>query len=312
MADDFANARQAYEEFKQKSLHQDRELKHAKQQRDVLKNRLSTLSSRRADLDNQEKKLQQADAQFVEQIKNLQSAQAQRSSQENLLKQQLSKAKASRNQAWVGWIFKQYQQFDNMTLGELQEWFSNAVKLSQQNNDRDKNSNDSNNNNNGGNKVNRKVHRVLGTASLSGNDDDSSVSGDSNVDSSSESSDSSSGGGRSQYLKVRDEQRLIANEQRDTKMKNVDQATRSGRQKLNNSDDQESTMPLSKKQRIFINQDENDPIDTMSEALDAEALESPLGNRNAEEDADKYLSRQAKEQEKAHAKYSRDMDEFEL
>ena len=207
MADDFANARQAYEEFKQKSLHQDIELKHAKQQRDVLKNRLSTLSSRRADLDNQEKKLQQADAQFVEQIKNLQSAQAQRSSQENVLKQQLSKAKASRNQAWVVWIFKQYQQFDNMTLGELQEWFSNAVKLSQQNNDRDKNSNDSNNNN-GSNKVNRKVHRVLGTASLSGNDDDSSVSGDSNVDSSSESSDSSSGGGRSQYLKVRDEQLL--------------------------------------------------------------------------------------------------------
>ena len=113
-------------------------------------------------------------------------------------------------------------------------------------------------------------------------------------------------------MKVRDEQRRIANEQRDTKMKNIDQATRSVRQKLNNSDEKESTMPLSKKQRIFINQDENDPIDTMSEALDAEALESPLGNRNAEEDADKYLSRQAKEQEKAHAKYSRDMDEFEL
>lgn len=313
MADDFANARQAYEEFKQKSLHQDRELKHAKQQRDVLKNRLSTLSSRRADLDNQEKKLQQADAHFVEQIKNLQSAQAQRSSQETLLKQQLSKAKVSRNQAWVAWIFKQYQQFDNMTLGELQEWFNNAVKLSHQNNDRDNNSNNSNDsNNNGSNKVNRKVHRVLGTAALSGNDDDSSVSGDSNVGSSSESSDSSGGGGRSQYLKVRDEQRRIANEQRDTKMKNVDKATRSGRQKLNDSDKQESTMPLSKKQRIFINQDENDPIDTMSEALDAEALESPLGNRDAEEDADKYLSRQAKEQEKAHAKYSRDMDEFEL
>ena len=78
MADDFAEVKRAYQEFKQKSAHQDRQLKHAQQQRMILKERLNTLSSRRTDLDNQEKKLQQADAQFVDQIKNLQSSQAER------------------------------------------------------------------------------------------------------------------------------------------------------------------------------------------------------------------------------------------
>lgn len=46
---------------------------------------------------------------------------------------------------------------------------------------------------------------------------------------------------------------------------------------------------LSEKQRIKINQDENDPIDTLQEAQDAEELSSPLGSREAEDDADDYL-----------------------
>ena len=266
----------------------------------ILKERLNTLSSRRIDLDNQEKKLQQADAQFVDQIKNLQSSQAQRRDQENALKQQLAKAKISRNQAWVQWIFEKYPQFDQMTLIELQDWFDGAMKKDR-----------SHDNDAGDHKSVQ--HRVLGdnqqvSALKKRSDSDSS---DSNTGSNSGSSGGSSGGsgGKSQYLKVQDEQRRIANEQHETKMKNLDQATRVHHQDQHND---ETTMPLSKKQRIFINQDENNPIDTMGEAIDAEQLESPLGNRNAEEDADKYLSRQAKAQEKAHEKYSRDMDEFEL
>lgn len=300
MADDFAEVKRAYQEFKQKSAHQDRQLKHAQQQRMILKERLNTLSSRRTDLDNQEKKLQQADAQFVDQIKNLQSSQAQRSDQENALKQQLAKAKISRNQAWVQWIFEKYPQFDQMTLIELQNWFDGAMKKDR-----------SHDNDVGDHKSVQ--HRVLGdnqqVAPLKKRSD--SDSSDSNTGSNSGSSGGSSGGsgGKSQYLKVQDEQRRIANEQHETKMKNLDQATRVHHQDQRND---EATMPLSKKQRIFINQDENNPIDTMGEAIDAEQLESPLGNRDAEDDADKYLSRQAKAQEKAHEKYSRDMDEFEL
>lgn len=300
MADDFAEVKRAYQEFKQKSAHQDRQLKHAQQQRMILKERLNTLSSRRTDLDNQEKKLQQADAQFVDQIKNLQSSQAQRNDQENALKQQLAKAKISRNQAWVQWIFEKYPQFDQMTLIELQNWFDGAMK------------NDHSHGNNAGDHKSVQ-HRVLGdnqqvSALRKRSDSDSS---DNSTGSNSGSSGGSSGGsgGKSQYLKVQDEQRRIANEQHETKMKNLDQATRVHHQDQNND---EPTMPLSKKQRIFINQDENNPIDTMGEAIDAEQLESPLGNRDAEDDADKYLSRQAKAQEKAHEKYSRDMDEFEL
>lgn len=300
MADDFAEVKRAYQEFKQKSAHQDRQLKHAQQQRMILKERLNTLSSRRTDLDNQEKKLQQADAQFVDQIKNLQSSQAQRSDQENALKQQLAKAKISRNQAWVQWIFEKYPQFDQMTLIELQNWFDSAMKKDR-----------SHDNDAGDHKSVH--HRVLGdnqqVSSLKKRSD--SDSSGSNTGSNSGSSGGSSGGsgGKSQYLKVQDEQRRIATEQHETKMKNLDQATRVHHQDQRND---EPTMPLSKKQRIFINQDENNPIDTMGEAIDAEQLESPLGNRDAEDDADKYLSRQAKAQEKAHEKYSRDMDEFEL
>lgn len=300
MSDDFAEVKRAYQEFKQKSAHQDRQLKHAQQQRMILKERLNTLSSRRTDLDNQEKKLQQADAQFVDQIKNLQSSQAQRSDQENALKQQLAKAKISRNQAWVQWIFEKYPQFDQMTLIELQNWFDGAMKK------------DRSHDNDAGDRKSVQ-HRVLGdnqqvSVLKKRSDSDSS---DSNTGSNSGSSGGSSGGsgGKSQYLKVQDEQRRIVNEQHETKMKNLDQATRVHHQDQHND---EPTMPLSKKQRIFINQDENNPIDTMGEAIDAEQLESPLGNRDAEDDADKYLSRQAKAQEKAHEKYSRDMDEFEL
>lgn len=48
---------------------------------------------------------------------------------------------------------------------------------------------------------------------------------------------------------------------------------------------------LSEKQRIQINRDENNPIDTLSEAQDAEDLASPLGNREAEDDADDFLDK---------------------
>ena len=307
MADDFAEVKRAYQEFKQKSANQDRQLKHAQQQRTVLKERLDTLSSRRTDLDNQEKKLQQADAQFVDQIKNLQSAQARRSGQENALKQQLVKAKISRNQAWVQWIFEKYSQFDQMTLIELQNWFDSAMKKDRGHDNVDTDREKPVQHRVLGDSQSRNIQQALAPKKRSSDSDSS----DSNSGSNSGSSGGSSGGsgGKSQYLKVQDEQRRIVNEQHETKMKTLDQATR-----VNHQDqrDDEPTMPLSKKQRIFINQDENNPIDTMGEAIDAEQLESPLGNRDAEDDADKYLSRQAKAQEKAHEKYSRDMDEFEL
>lgn len=49
------------------------------------------------------------------------------------------------------------------------------------------------------------------------------------------------------------------------------------------------TQTLDKKQRIFINQDENNPIDTQSEVEDAQEIESPLGNRDVHEEVDDYI-----------------------
>lgn len=43
------------------------------------------------------------------------------------------------------------------------------------------------------------------------------------------------------------------------------------------------------RQRVFINEDENNPIDTLGEAEAAVDLESPFGSREADDDADKYM-----------------------
>lgn len=43
------------------------------------------------------------------------------------------------------------------------------------------------------------------------------------------------------------------------------------------------------RQRVFINEDENNPIDTLGEAEAAVDLESPFGPREADDDADKYM-----------------------
>lgn len=45
------------------------------------------------------------------------------------------------------------------------------------------------------------------------------------------------------------------------------------------------------RQRIYINEAENNPIDTLGEAEDAVGLETPFGSREADEDADKYLQK---------------------
>ena len=93
-------------------------------------------------------------------------------------------------------------------------------------------------------------------------------------------------------------------------MKSVSRSTKN--KTKSDEDKNQAGMTLAEKQRIFINQDENDPIDTFAEAEDAEALDSPLGNRDAEEDAEKYLERQQKNKQAAMKKYSKTMDGFEL
>ena len=45
------------------------------------------------------------------------------------------------------------------------------------------------------------------------------------------------------------------------------------------------------RQRIYINEAENNPIDTLGEAEDAVGLETPFGSREADDDADKYLQK---------------------
>lgn len=45
------------------------------------------------------------------------------------------------------------------------------------------------------------------------------------------------------------------------------------------------------RQRIYINEAENNPIDTLGEAEDAVGLETPFGSREADDDADKYMQK---------------------
>lgn len=332
MVDDFASARQAYQDFKKQSDHEKRQLKNVQQQRSQLQSRLAMISKRRSDLDNQEQKLHDADGRFEQQINSLKHNQQARVSQESELRQRLNQARINRNQDLSKWFFKKYRQFDNLTLGQLQDWLDRCVNSVQIFNG------SSNSNVNVGNSSSNQGSSS--TSSSSGNNDDGKhrhqgVIGEHDVhiegqprtkgkakgqedsdqignDEDSANNNDGSLEGKSQYLKVQDERRRLVREARETKM-GMKSVSRSTKNKTKSDEDQnQAGMTLAEKQRIFINQDENDPIDTFAEAEDAEALDSPLGNRDAEEDAEKYLERQQKNKRAAMKKYSKTMDGFEL
>lgn len=294
---DFTKLRQQARRMKQAAHDRQLSLNQMANKQKRVQDQLQYVQKQRGRLDEKESQLQAQAGDLDRQEEDLKAKTQQDQEDWQALQVQLKKAKNLRNQKLVAWWMQTYPGFDQMSLEELEKWLTTAI-------DREKNGHSSVGNgstNTGGdsghrsNKVQRTGVRSTRLSSQVGSlasRRQVKTDGDDNV--------------RSSYLKV---QQTI-DDQAVEKAKARSQS-QSGKQPVDKPVVKE--MSYQDRQRVFTNEDENNPIDTMGEAQDAEQLKSPYGSREAGEDADNYLAKQEKRRRKAKAdataKYQKAMND---
>ena len=214
--------------------------------------------------------------------------QAEMAAKKARLKVQVQQRLRQRNQALLAWWEEKYPEFNRLRLTELEAWVSAGYKTR---NDRVPH-----------------PHELTGAAHdavAQGGVDESTVDapvedvgdkGEHEAGSGShggnETNGNNSGANQGDHGQASKAKRLVPGQ---NAPETTEQQT-AERQQVSGEDDpefrnQSGKMKLKDKQRIAINKDENNPIDTEAEVQDAEEFESPLGNRDVDEEIDDFRDR---------------------
>lgn len=104
------------------------------------------------------------------------------------------------------------------------------------------------------------------------------------------SSVSGGGGGKVRSLSVQDAEKLRLQKTESFADKHsIGTTSRSDASKDDEDAEKNNPQTLAEKQRIYINRDENNPIDTAAEVQNDEEIASPLGNRSVEKEVNDYI-----------------------
>lgn len=214
--------------------------------------------------------------------------QAEMAAKKARLKVQVQQRLRQRNQALLTWWEEKYPEFNRLRLTELEAWVSAGY---QTRNDRVPHPHE----------LTGQAHDAVAQGGVDESVVDAPVedvqdNGEHEAGSGShggnETNGTNSGANQGDHGQASKAKRLVPGQ---NAPETSEQAT-ADRQPSPGEDDPEfrnknGKMKLKDKQRIAINKDENNPIDTEAEVQDAEEFESPLGNRDVDEEIDDFRDR---------------------